>query len=131
MNWHISKLQQKPARNMPSSTNSISQVTVREDGCRKCSFFLSNRPTRFSTLLTKVIPLVLKARFILHALALISKPWTRSAMLICLTEFMDALHKAKASRKSQTYHFSLPPPTRKQDKNLNTLGATGNKGIVE
>lgn len=93
--------------------------------------FLSNRQTHISTLLTKVIPLVLKARLILHASALISKPWMRPAMLVCLTEFMDAFCKAKARRKGQTYHFSLPLPTRKKAKYLNTLGATGNKGIAE
>lgn len=52
-------------------------------------------------------------------------------MLVCLTEFMDAFCKAKARRKGQTYHFSLPLPTRKKAKYLNTLGATGNKGIAE
>lgn len=115
MNWHISKLQQKPIQNMPSSTNSTFQVTVREDGCKKRSFFLTGQLI-FSTQLTKVIPLVLKARFILHALALTSKPWTSKRALQILTEFMDASRKAKARRKSQTYHFSLPPPTCKRTR---------------
>lgn len=80
------------------------------------TFFLSNRPTHFSTQITKVIPLILKARFILHALALTSKPWTSKWALQILTEFMDTLCKAKARRKSQTYHFSLPPPTWKRTR---------------